>query len=76
MLITEHRLGFTNINAGIDISNIKDNKNQVLLLPEDPNKSAIDLSKKISNLLNINIEIIIKCYKVTCITMHFMCLFP
>lgn len=59
MLITEHRLGFTNINAGIDISNIKDNKNQVLLLPEDPNKSAIDLSKKISNLLNINIEIII-----------------
>ena len=29
------------------------------LLPEDPNKSAIDLSKKISNLLNINIEIII-----------------
>ena len=59
ILITEHRLGFTNINAGIDISNIKDNKNQVLLLPEDPNKSAIDLSKKISNLLNVNIEIII-----------------
>jgi coenzyme F420-0:L-glutamate ligase/coenzyme F420-1:gamma-L-glutamate ligase len=59
ILLTEHRLGFTNINAGIDISNIKDNKNQVLLLPEDPNKSAIDLGTKISNLLNVNIEIII-----------------
>ena len=35
ILITEHKLGFTNINAGIDMSNIKDNKNQVLLLPED-----------------------------------------
>ena len=40
ILITEHKLGFTNINAGIDMSNIKDNKNQVLLLPEDPNKSG------------------------------------
>ena len=59
ILITEHKLGFTNINAGIDMSNIKDNKNQVLLLPEDPNKSALRISHNISKRLNLKIDIII-----------------
>ena len=59
ILITEHKLGFVNINAGIDMSNIRDNKEQVLLLPEDPNKTALGLSKIISNELNLNIDIII-----------------
>jgi len=59
ILITEHKLGFTNINAGIDMSNIKDNQEQVLLLPEDPNKSALRISNKISKELNLNIDIII-----------------
>ena len=59
ILITEHKLGFVNINAGIDMSNIRDNKEQVLLLPENPNKTALGLSKIISNELNLNIDIII-----------------
>ena len=36
VIIVEHKLGFININAGIDRSNIPENKNLVLLLPEDP----------------------------------------
>ena len=59
ILITEHKLGFVNINAGIDMSNIRDNKEQVLLLPEDPNKTALSLSNTISKELNLNIDVII-----------------
>ena len=59
ILITEHKLGFTNINAGIDISNIKDNKKQVLLLPEDPNKSALTISNNLSKRLDLNVNVII-----------------
>ncbi len=41
VLIVRHRLGFTSANAGIDQSNTGDfNGNIVLLLPEDPDKSA------------------------------------
>ena len=40
VIIVEHKLGFININAGIDRSNIPENKNLVLLLPEDPSISA------------------------------------
>ena len=41
-IIVEHRLGFICANAGIDHSNVSnDNKNEyVLLLPENPDKSA------------------------------------
>ena len=40
VIIVEHKLGYININAGIDRSNISENKNLVLLLPETPKKSA------------------------------------
>ena len=43
VVIVEHKLGFININAGIDQSNIPQDKNLALLLPENPTKSAVDL---------------------------------
>jgi len=59
VLIVEHKLGFININAGIDQSNILHNKSLALLLPENPSKSAQDLHTQISKELNKNISIII-----------------
>jgi coenzyme F420-0:L-glutamate ligase/coenzyme F420-1:gamma-L-glutamate ligase len=59
VLIVEHKLGFININAGIDRSNIDQSTNQVLLLPEDPNQSAEDIGNELSILLGIKVHIII-----------------
>ena len=59
MLITEHRLGFTNINAGIDQSNIPQKNNLALLLPKDPSNSAKKLGISLSKALNKNISVII-----------------
>ena len=44
-------------NAGIDKSNVE--KNTVLLLPEDPNKSAHKFRKKFESLANVPIAVII-----------------
>ena len=38
VIIVEHKLGFINVNAGIDLSNVP-SENLALLLPEDPKKS-------------------------------------
>jgi coenzyme F420-0:L-glutamate ligase/coenzyme F420-1:gamma-L-glutamate ligase len=44
VLIVQHRLGFTSANAGIDHSNVGfDLGDTVLLLPEDPDRSATEL---------------------------------
>lgn len=43
VLVTEHRLGFVSANAGIDQSNIDDADAHVLLLPLDPDKSALQM---------------------------------
>jgi coenzyme F420-0:L-glutamate ligase/coenzyme F420-1:gamma-L-glutamate ligase len=45
VLIVRHRLGFTSANAGIDRSNVpqEDGADTVLLLPEEPDRSAEDL---------------------------------
>lgn len=59
VIIVEHLLGFININAGIDQSNIPQDKNLALLLPEDPSKSAKELQIKLSEILDKNISIII-----------------
>ena len=40
LLIVEHKLGFVCANAGIDRSNLDDDEEWVLLLPEDPSASA------------------------------------
>jgi coenzyme F420-0:L-glutamate ligase/coenzyme F420-1:gamma-L-glutamate ligase len=59
VIIVEHKLGFININAGIDRSNIPENKNIVLLLPEDPSLSSQKIYEDISSKTNKNISIII-----------------
>ena len=59
VIIVEHKLGFININAGIDQSNILLDKNLALLLPKNPSKSAKNIQKKLSVIFNKNISIII-----------------
>ena len=59
VVIVEHNLGFININAGIDQSNIPQKNNLALLLPKDPSKSAKKLGISLSKALNKNISIII-----------------
>ena len=53
VLIVEHRLGFISANAGIDHSNVSgpwgDQKDWVLLLPENPDFSADKLRKKLED---------------------------
>ena len=43
LIIVEHRLGFVCANAGIDHSNVRGDEEHVLLLPEDPDRSAREL---------------------------------
>jgi coenzyme F420-0:L-glutamate ligase / coenzyme F420-1:gamma-L-glutamate ligase len=50
-IIVEHRLGFVCASAGIDHSNVRgedgNSKDWVLLLPEDPDRSALEIRLKI-----------------------------
>ncbi len=57
LVIAKTHHGFICANAGIDKSNVR--KNTVLLLPEDPNKSAYKFQKKIESLANLPIAVII-----------------
>ena len=57
LIIAKTKHGFICANAGIDKSNVE--KNTVLLLPEDPNKSAHSYRKKIESLTRKNIAVII-----------------
>jgi len=61
LLIVEHRLGFVMANAGIDHSNIPtgDGVDRVLLLPEDPDGSAIRLRQQIAEACGVQIAVII-----------------
>ena len=59
VIIVEHKLGFININAGIDRSNIPENKNLVLLLPEDPSSSSQKIYEDISSKIKKNVSVII-----------------
>ena len=56
LIIAKTKHGFICANAGIDKSNVK--KNTVLLLPEDPNKSAHSYRKKMENLTGKNLSLI------------------
>ena len=57
LIIAKTKHGFICANAGIDKSNVE--KNTVLLLPEDPNKSAHSYRKKIESLTRKSIAVII-----------------
>ena len=57
LIIAKTKHGFICANDGIDKSNVE--KNTVLLIPEDPNKSAHSYRKKIESLTRKNIAVII-----------------
>ena len=59
VILVEHKLGFININAGLDRSNIDQKKNNVLLLPKDPSKSANKLQLDIAKETTKSISVII-----------------
>jgi coenzyme F420-0:L-glutamate ligase/coenzyme F420-1:gamma-L-glutamate ligase len=59
VIIVEHKLGYININAGIDRSNISKDQDLVLLLPEDPKKSANDIQTQINTQIGKDISVII-----------------
>ncbi len=54
VLIVRHRLGFTLANAGIDHSNVgRESDDWVLLLPEDPDRSARHIRQRLAELTGI-----------------------
>jgi coenzyme F420-0:L-glutamate ligase/coenzyme F420-1:gamma-L-glutamate ligase len=61
VIIVAHRLGFVMANAGIDASNVerRDGDELVLLLPEDPDASAVRLRDRIHAAAGADIGLII-----------------
>jgi coenzyme F420-0:L-glutamate ligase/coenzyme F420-1:gamma-L-glutamate ligase len=61
VLIVEHRLGFIMANAGVDQSNVgpADVAQRVLLLPENPDRSAEALRSGLTALTGIDLAIVI-----------------
>jgi coenzyme F420-0:L-glutamate ligase/coenzyme F420-1:gamma-L-glutamate ligase len=59
VIIVKHKLGFINVNAGIDRSNICQKTDQVLLLPNDPSYSSNKLQYSLSHKLKIDLSIVI-----------------
>jgi coenzyme F420-0:L-glutamate ligase/coenzyme F420-1:gamma-L-glutamate ligase len=58
VLITETRHGFLCANSGIDVSNV-DGGRHALLLPEDPDRSAREIQRKVKKQTGIAIAVII-----------------
>jgi coenzyme F420-0:L-glutamate ligase / coenzyme F420-1:gamma-L-glutamate ligase len=61
VLIVEHRLGFIMANAGVDQSNVapEDGSAHVLLLPENPDRSAETLRRGLALLTGIDLAVVI-----------------
>ena len=59
LLIVRHRLGFVSANAGIDRSNIDTGESQMLLLPENPDRSAAALREGIRGACGVDIGVLI-----------------
>ena len=63
LMIVQHKLGFICANAGIDHSNVKgldeNSENWVLLLPQEPDKSADNIRQSIEKATNKRIGVII-----------------
>ncbi len=57
-LITETKNGIVCANAGVDRSNVKGERN-IVLLPEDPNASAQKIRQKIRNLTGCDVAVIV-----------------
>jgi len=58
VLITETRHGFLCANSGIDVSNV-DGGRHALLLPEDPDRSAREIQRKLKKQTRVGIPVII-----------------
>lgn len=58
MMIVEHHLGFIMANAGIDASNVG-SSDQVLLLPEEPDKSAWLLVESIKSKTGATVGVVV-----------------
>ena len=61
LMVVENKLGFVHANAGIDKSNIEINNDnpKVLLLPKNPDGSALSIKKGIFRKIDLNLGIII-----------------
>lgn len=60
VLIVRHRLGFTLANAGIDHSNVgRGGEDWVLLLPENPDASAVRLREAVGSITGVRPGIVI-----------------
>lgn len=58
-VIVEHRLGFVCANAGIDHSNVAGNEEWALLLPEDPDRSAVEIRTRLEEATGTQIGVMI-----------------
>ena len=58
ILIVRHKLGFVMANAGVDHSNVNDT-DEVLLLPENPNSSALNIKNNLNKKTHKNIAVLI-----------------
>lgn len=59
ILVTQHRLGFTSANSGIDQSNIEHGDDRALLLPFDPDTSASQIRAGLLAATGIDVGVII-----------------
>ena len=59
LIIVEHKLGFVCANAGIDHSNVRGGEDWVLLLPEDPDRSADGIRQWIERSQGVRIGVLI-----------------
>ena len=59
VLIVEHKRGFVCANAGIDHSNVCGDDECVLLLPEDPDRSAADLRRRLEEASGARLGVVI-----------------
>jgi len=59
VLIVRHRLGFVVANAGVDQSNIEGAGGRVLLLPDDPDRSAARIRDAIGVRLGVRVGVLI-----------------
>jgi coenzyme F420-0:L-glutamate ligase / coenzyme F420-1:gamma-L-glutamate ligase len=57
VIIVEHRLGIVLANAGIDRSNVAEDR--ALLLPRDPDRSALELRRNLQNLAGVKLGVMI-----------------
>jgi len=59
MVITRHRLGFEDTNAGVDMSNGPGGEEIAVLLPTDPDASARRIRDRIRELAGVDVAVII-----------------